>query len=278
MMLAHSIANLLINKSRLPGSYKMAAAVSKLLLPARPGKVRCPTIYDFDLVLERGGSRAVYSYGFYEPGTLDVMRRILRPGDFFVDAGASVGLMTLYASKLVGSSGRVLSFEPLPRRFTLLTESVRLNNADNVRLFNLGLGREPGVATIFTDRVSPSLIPAEGSTRGESVQVERLADVLAREKISAVRMIKIDVEGSELAVLQGCHSVLSGARPPALCVEYGVYDRGSDQLITFLKSLPGYRLFNLSGTKGQMSELREVSAFRTGDNIFCIPDGLKISD
>jgi hypothetical protein len=92
-------------------------------------------------------------------------------------------------------------------------------------------------------------------------------------------MIKIDVEGFELDVLQGCKGWLTGKDPPAICVEYGVYDGASARLLAFLRALPGYRLYQLSGKKKYASKLELVGPgqhFRSGDNIFCFPPGISI--
>ena len=225
-------------------------------------------------MIDDGASRGIYPFGFYEPGTLEVMRRVLRPGDVFVDAGASVGMMSLFAAALVGPDGRVLSFEPLPKRFALLSESIRLNGLRNIVVRNIGLGSASMETTIFTDRISPSMVERPDSSAGVPVRVEPLADMLREEGISRVRMIKVDVEGFELPVLRGAEDILRGPEPPALCVEYGVYDGSREDLLSFLRSLPAYRLFNLAGTKSTVSKLREISPGsvpRNGDNIFCIP-------
>jgi FkbM family methyltransferase len=241
--------------------------------------IRCPTIYGFDLVLDEQTGGNVYRFGFYEAGTLDVMQRVLRPGDVFVDAGASIGLMSLFASQCVRDGGRVLSFEPLPRRYSQLVESIGLNGRRNISAFPFGLGASAQDLSIFTDRVSPSMVPQAGSTRSENARVEALSDVLEREQVKSLRMIKIDVEGFELDVLQGCKSWLTGKEPPVVCVEYGVYDGASARLLAFLRALPGYRLYQLSGKKKYASKLDLVAPgqqFRSGDNIFCFPPGISI--
>ncbi len=275
----HSRCDALCNRTRVPARSKIAEWYSRIALPRAFGVIRCPTIYGFDLVLDEQTGGSVYRFGFYEAGTLDVMQRVLRPGDVFVDAGASIGLMSLFASQCVGDGGCVLSFEPLPRRYSQLVESIGLNGRRNISAFPFGLGASAQDLSIFTDRVSPSMVPQAGSTRSESARVEALSDVLEREHVKSLRMIKIDVEGFELDVLQGCKSWLTGKEPPVICVEYGVYDGASARLLAFLRGLPGYRLYQLSGKKKYASKLDLVAPgqhFRSGDNIFCFPPGTSI--
>ena len=122
---AHRINDVLFNKFRFPGSRKLGRAISKALLPA--------------LVTPNGG-KEIYNLGFYEVGTLNVMRKCLKPGDVFVDVGVSIGLMSVYASQLVGETGKVMSFEPEPGRYETLYSNINLNTAKNIQRFNMGLG------------------------------------------------------------------------------------------------------------------------------------------
>ena len=63
----------------------------------------------------------------YEPGTFAFLRRRCRPGDTVMDIGAHIGLFTVFMARLVGPSGRVLSFEPTPYTCGVLREMVRIN-------------------------------------------------------------------------------------------------------------------------------------------------------
>ena len=158
-------------------------------------------------------------------------------------------------------------------------KSIAINQRHNITAFPFGLGACAREISIFTDRVSPSMIPQSGSTESELTRIEKLGDVLKREQIRRVRMLKIDVEGFELDVLRGCESWLTGREAPVICVEYGVYASATEPLLTFLTALPKYRLFQLSGTKGYASRLEPVSVterLRSGDNIFCVPAGTSI--
>ncbi len=277
LLRVHAQCDALANRTRIPGRLKLAEWYANFALPACSTPVACPTVYNFDLLLDESTSRAVYRLDFYESGTLDVMRRFLRPGDVFVDAGASVGLMSLFASQLVGNDGCVLSFEPLPKRFEQLSASIAMNGRQNVRPFPIGLGATARQLSIFTDRVSPSMVATEDSTKSEDARVERLDTMLERQGLSTVRMIKIDVEGFELEVLQGCDGVLRGPNPPVLCVEYGMYESQATALEEYLRSLPQYDVFQLSETKKYASELRLIPAgarLRSADNVFCVPRAL----
>ena len=103
MNLAHTICNTLFNKYRFWGSKKIARLLSWLILPALKKRIKCPTIFNFDVCLNNNGGGEIYSLGFYEMGTLHIMKSSIKPGNIVIDVGSSLGLMSTVASNLVGS-------------------------------------------------------------------------------------------------------------------------------------------------------------------------------
>src|ERR1700687_1672184 len=65
-----------------------------------------------------------------EPEATSIVRRIIRPGDVVIDVGANFGWYTTLLAELVGESGHVYSFEPVPAAHDRLVENVRLNQSD----------------------------------------------------------------------------------------------------------------------------------------------------
>ena len=89
--------------------------------------------------------RAVAVSGVYEPALLLALRRLLRPGSIFLDAGANMGLMSLFAARQVGPNGLVLAFEPSPRDAARLDENIALNRlSKNICVARLALGNATG--------------------------------------------------------------------------------------------------------------------------------------
>src|SRR3990172_2612704 len=78
--------------------------------------------------------RFLYFLGYYEYGVTKLVTSTLRPGDTFIDIGANIGYFTLVASPLVGPSGKVHSFEPIPGIFSTLQSNVAANGLTNVRM------------------------------------------------------------------------------------------------------------------------------------------------
>jgi len=269
----HKLLDWLCSETRLPLREPLANLIGRLRLPTLEGPVRCPTIYDFDLQVRRGNGENYYYKGFYEQGTLHVMRHCLRAGDTFVDGGASVGLMSLFAAKCVQATGRVLSFEPHPQRHTDLLAGIAFGHFEQVQALKWGLGDEPATFPLYTS-VSPSLADQTGSIIAE-VEVRRLDDVLADEGVSNVRMIKLDIEGFEGKALRGASHLLSGSLPPIVCFEHGAVATNDDPVeVLSGHHAAKYRYFQLTRTKSFSGHLKELlpKKLRKQDNVFAIPE------
>jgi len=250
--------------------------VCRAMLPKLRDSIRCSTIYGFDLVVRSNNGGNYYRCGFYEHGTMHAIERCLRPGDVFVDAGASVGQMSFLASRCVGPSGQVLAFEPTPERCEDLEAGIALNGMTNVRAYPFGLDEVSAEKLLYVERGSPSMFDQSRTTGTLRVTVKRLDDVLDHARITKVRMLKIDVEGFEPNVLLGAARLLASAEPPIICYEHGIY--ASDRSVTeILRELGGgrYRFFQPSKSIPWPAPLVPVDPRRLrNDNVFAIPVSL----
>ncbi len=223
--------------------------------------------------------------GEYEPGTLYLMEQILRPGDVFVDIGANLGLMSIHAAALVHENGTVISFEPSPEISYRLRENLILNSVKNVEVHQVALGAECKSAILYkypeVNIGANSLVCSRGGVREAEVTVVRLADCLSSQCRNRVRLVKIDVEGYELQVLQGARELLSGESRPVLCVEYGEDKRDGESLRetshSFVQSHGRYQSFVFKDSKFARSSLtpwRGEVRLKSYDNVIHIPDEL----
>jgi len=152
---------------------------------------------------------------------LDVYRKILRPGDAVIDAGANIGHLALAASRLVGPAGKVYAFECGPRALERLRENVELNGASNVVVVDRACWDSEGTSTLYDFDEKEIDLPSMGRRSDRSVAREiairtaRIDDVVKE----PVRLVKIDVEGAELAALRGAERVLFSDPRPDLIVE-----------------------------------------------------------
>lgn len=152
----------------------------------------------------------IYATGRYEEDTVALMTRLLKPGDAVVDVGANIGYLTLLAARLVGPTGSVLAFEPLPKARTWLERNVALNQASQVVIRSEAVCDRAATAVL---NIGPdhhtstsSLLPISEHHGQAVVSCVRLDDVLT--DTASVRLIKIDVEGAEHLVVEGASRTL----------------------------------------------------------------------
>jgi FkbM family methyltransferase len=172
-------------------------------------------------------SRALYVSGTYEPDTLSVLRALLRAGDVFLDAGANAGVISLVASRWVGPEGRVYSFEPSEREFNRLLDNLDRNQVTNVVPVRLAVSSRTGTASLRIAQSSHGGLNTLGGrfpyedVRPESVEQVNTTTLDAYVQgagIGRVAVMKLDVEGAEVAALEGAVRLLRDARP-SLVVE-----------------------------------------------------------
>ena len=139
----------------------------------------------------------------------------LRPGDWALDIGANVGHYTLKLSDLVGPLGRVIAIEPVPETFSLLSANARLFPHANVSLLNLAASDQMGLVNMelpnFAD--GPTNYYEARLTAGSGGLTVLSVDVDALPLPHAIRVVKIDVEGHELAALRGMTKLLQRDHP-----------------------------------------------------------------
>ena len=148
----------------------------------------------------------VFFFNVWEPDLSHTIEAILKPGDTFVDLGANVGYDTLLASKLVGAGGRVVAIEASSDIFAQFQANLALNRVANVRAVHVAVSDAAGELALYGgdagNQGRTSSLPREGLTPIETVPMLPLDAVLTAEERAAVRLIKMDIEGGELPVLQ----------------------------------------------------------------------------
>ncbi|PTB20766.1 FkbM family methyltransferase [Trinickia symbiotica] len=188
--------------------------------------------------------QALIQYGEYaELETQLLLQCINRPGTV-VEVGGNIGSQTVplaKAAKAVGAD--VMVFEPQPFLFHNLCANLALNAVDNVAAWPFACASHPGTVWFTSPdyrragnfgAVSVQMQPLENSIQVPCVRL----DDMTRER--TVHLLKVDVEGFELQVLEGAQDVLTNHRP----LLYVENDRvaNSSALIQYLWR-HGYRLW-----------------------------------
>ncbi|HKY18380.1 MAG TPA: FkbM family methyltransferase [Rhizomicrobium sp.] len=149
--------------------------------------------------------RKIAYFGVWEPALSRYIQSGLGPGDVFVDVGANIGYFSLLAGSLVGPEGKVVAVEASPTIFRLLFANVQQNKFGNIRPAHVAAAYAPGQVRIAlgpSENLGATRIAAGADNASEVVEARPLHDILSTEELRRVKIIKIDIEGSEGPVLR----------------------------------------------------------------------------
>jgi FkbM family methyltransferase len=167
----------------------------------------------------------------YESETSQFLGAVLGQGDTFIDVGAHVGYFSMLGAALVGPAGRVISFEPDTSNYAHLLEHVERNAAAQVLPVPMAVGSEPRVAEFFVNDDNdgghglwnvgshPFNARTREAPRTRKVFLTTLDEFVGSGGSRRVKAIKIDAEGSELAVLAGARMLLEQHAVPFIVAE-----------------------------------------------------------
>lgn len=173
--------------------------------------------------------------GSYEFDKQLLIAQTLEKGKVFFDIGANVGFYTLLASSLVGDTGRVFAFEPVPKNVVFLKKHLEMNHLRNATVFSAAVSERSGVAQ-FSEGPNNYMgrLADEGTLAVELVSLDELS---AKGNLDRPDYIKIDVEGAELSVLRGARVLLADACPTIFLATHG--SEVHSECLSLLQSL-GY--------------------------------------
>jgi FkbM family methyltransferase len=143
----------------------------------------------------------------------------LGPGDVFYDVGANVGFFSLLATKRVGPDGFVYALEPVAENASTVRRNARLNGLANVSVFEVAADATSGVGELLmTDwdggsSLSDTSVAPNHPTERRAVRVIALDDLIEAERLRPPTVVKIDVEGAEMRVLDGMKRTIERFKP-----------------------------------------------------------------
>ncbi|MFB3888001.1 MAG: FkbM family methyltransferase [Candidatus Bathyarchaeia archaeon] len=160
--------------------------------------------------------------GWYEPEETELFKKIVRKDATVVDVGANVGWYTLLAAHLVGEKGRVLSFEPESRTFSLMKRSIAESDFGNIQAFDKGVSNVEGRRRLWltTGNLGAHSIVRKANGAVVDVDVVTLDRFLPSLGVDRVDVLKVDVEGAEPEVLEGAREYLENSRVRNLLLEW----------------------------------------------------------
>jgi FkbM family methyltransferase len=198
-----------------------------------------------------------------EQETIAFFAKRLKAGDTIADIGANIGYYTLLFSSLVGENGRVVSFEPSPHAFNLLTKATRAKK--NVTCVNKGVFSRHDSLTLYNARPGDPM----GSFMYErGAPVGKIEVIPLSEYPLDFDWAKIDVEGAEIEVLKGMKRPIRAVLEVARKI---LVDRGSsvEGFIADIEAL-GYRV-HLIIANGETVPYAKDTLPMLCDNIYIEP-------
>jgi FkbM family methyltransferase len=233
---------------------------------------------------DRTASEAFWS-GHYEDVFTDLLAALLQPGMTVLDAGANVGLIGLRLASRLRSlgGGRVLLVEPIPANAHLIRASIRENGLEPLcEVFEVGLSDKSGSATLLAEgganrSGNAGLLAPRRFRRGLTpieIPLRTLDQLASDDGPPGIDLVKIDVEGAELAALRGGIASVTRSRPlifgefnPALMERHG---GALPQVMDLLGPL-GYESFVVTGTR-ELTRMRPVRGL--ADVLSAVPERL----
>lgn len=273
------------NRLSLGNRFKLPRSVLRRLFRFVNNEV---CVSDFDgalqlrLRLSEHMQRRIFWMGYYSTDVVVALKQVLKPGMVVLDVGANIGEITLVAANLVKASGKVIAFEPVNAIAERLSEHIASNHLKQVIVRRLGLGATAAEGVpIYASCGQPSSDENHGlaSLYGgqennapiDHINVTTLDAEVEALGLQRVDLIKIDIEGAEMACLQGANRTLQKFKP-MLIVEvqdYSATQAGwcADELFNYLSGF-GYSFFTI-GRKGRLQQM-DPSALADFQNVFCM--------
>lgn len=214
----------------------------------------------------------------FEKRDILFLESLIRPDDVCLDIGGNIGLHAVFMARKA-RKGKVFSFEPIPINTTMISLNSALNNLDNIHIIPNIVSNISGSQNISVseDYAYSSIIP---TTRKKTIRSQEFSSItiddFAVKYDNHVDIVKIDVEGAELLVLEGAQTLLSSAnkRPRVMLIEAhpdntAAYGYKPGDLIDFLGKF-GY-VAHAATSKGLVPGW---SVEEDGENIFFLRNDL----
>lgn len=215
----------------------------------------------------------IFWYGYYDKEVTATFLSFIEKDTVMLDIGANIGYFSLLAAQKA-TEGEIFSFEPVSATRDLLIENIRLNRLENIRALPWCVSNASGERKIYissADNIGMSgLAPAENFS-GLTEQVESIAiDPWAATNGIEPTLIKIDVEGAEMEVLEGMQAILAKCKPvifiEIIAGQLASFGSSPDEIQKFFTALD-YAAYEITGE----NSLKKLTHLKDSYNIVFLP-------
>ncbi len=179
--------------------------------------------------------------------TLAYFQSLIRPTSIILDIGAYIGAYTFTAAR-IATSGSVHVFEPNPQSAQRIRQTVRNNGLTNILLNECAVGNQSGILQFHLHETptESGLANKNQTINIVNVPVQTIDEYCQNKTIPKIDLLKIDVEGAELLVLQGAVQTINEFQP-TIIIELHRKQSTSfgytvEDIVQYLHSI-GYTLF-----------------------------------
>lgn len=220
----------------------------------------------------------LFWYGNYESEVGELLKKIISPGDVFLDVGANIGYFSLMVAKNEPSS-TVFAFEPASHLFEKLENHIRDNYLKNIFAIHAAAGEndETGIlflADVENEGMSSLKEPENYSGKKEEIKIISLDNWMNRSALENISLIKMDVEGSELAALKGMKNIIDEFHPLIISEinpqTLSLFGLKSEDIYKFIYGL-GYEIY-LIEKSGNLKRYVKPEPEKAGNVLFIHPD------
>lgn len=209
----------------------------------------------------------------YEPWDLLQLSHWVRPGSVVFDVGANFGYYSISLATALQGHGRVFAFEPSKTTFSRLQTNIALNGLESIiSAIPCALSDRPGRAYLDQAKGNSGATAVSAQAAGDAIELDTLDHFCQRNKVDRVDIVKVDVEGSELRVIEGGKATLA-LHQPIVMIEFNssalkAVGTTIGHLGDLLLGL-GYRL--LKAKRDRLIPFDSTLGQPILTNVFCIP-------
>lgn len=198
---------------------------------------------------DKGISEELLLFNTHEPLNTQALSHEIKEGMTCLDIGGNIGYYATLESKLVGKEGRVIAIEPSPLNFRYLKKNMSLQENTNYTVHNFACGNETGeVNFLLSKKSNLSKVISDGEEIPPDCEIikiplKKIDSFLEEEGNPKIDMLRMDVEGYEMMVLEGAHNCLVNYKP-IIQIEIHTEILGSEKtkrILLYLKDL-GYEI------------------------------------
>ena len=220
--------------------YYLPKALFKLKLKGRYSTrvIHGSKIYlDFQ---DEGISRDLLKDDNREYLSIKTMQQELGSGDIVVDIGANIGYYALLEARLVGDKGKVYAVEPVAHNLELLKKNIGLNNYKNMEVFQFAIGNENKTASMYISNKSNWSSMIKSELISGTIIEEKSVGMITLDKFLENKpwpdLIRMDVEGYEVEIIEGMTKFLKSNKPLKIFMEIHDSRNGKrEEMLNILK-------------------------------------------